>query len=91
VVHMKRWNSRYVSYAMAHGESDPEKMLARDRADHPRSCILNFALWNRAEWKAWRAEHPKVGYAGPAGRSFIVWQRNRAERASALLAEKGVS
>ena len=38
----KKWNPRYVSYAIAHGERDPQKMIERDKAAHPTACMAGY-------------------------------------------------
>lgn len=51
-----RYNPRYIAYCAAHGESDPEKMLARDKETYPGGCMLGFMEWMKAQWAAWQAD-----------------------------------
>lgn len=50
---MKRWNSRYVAYAKAHGRS-PEAMLEHDEEQWPGGKMAGFILWIRERWAEWR-------------------------------------
>jgi hypothetical protein len=81
----RSWNPRYVSYAIAHGEIDPAAMLERDKAARPHGCMLNFMIWNAAEWRAWYAEHPDITRTAPESEDFTAWQRERAERSAETL------
>lgn len=50
----KRWNPRYLAYAKAYGETDPETMMERDRARYPGGHMCGFMLWMSARWSEWR-------------------------------------
>lgn len=51
---MKTWNSRYVAYAAARGQT-PEAMLIADKARHPSGCMAEFMCWINAKWSAFCA------------------------------------
>lgn len=50
------WNPRYLAYCRAHGNSDPEEMLARERERWPGGVMCGYLLWIDARWTEWRAE-----------------------------------
>lgn len=49
------WNPRYLAYARAEGEPDPDAMLARDRERYPGGSMCGFMLWIQARWREWAA------------------------------------
>ncbi len=68
-------NPRYLAYCAAHGETDPEAMLARDRERYPGGCMVGFIQWNTAQWREWLTEqaktHPELaGYNAHEGEMF---------------------
>lgn len=50
---MSRWNPRYLEYCRVNGESDPEKMLEKDRERWPGGCMVGFSLWIQQKWHEW--------------------------------------
>lgn len=46
-------NPRYVTYCIAQGEPDPERMLARDRERYPGGRMTGFILWASQKWREW--------------------------------------
>lgn len=70
------WNPRYMAYCHAHGETDADKMLARDDERWPGGRMCGFILWTQARWSEWRR---LMGY-GPHDpiddydhRTFDLW------------------
>ena len=49
----KDWNPRYLAYARAQGEPDPEKMLEKDRERWPGGVMCGFSLWIQGKWQEW--------------------------------------
>jgi hypothetical protein len=51
------WNSRYLAYcALAHGDSVPEVVLARDAEAHPGGRMTAFINWLRDRVCEWQVE-----------------------------------
>lgn len=44
---------RYLAYCHAHGEADPDAMLARDRATYPGGKMTGFQIWTICQWHEW--------------------------------------
>ncbi|HMI93819.1 MAG TPA: hypothetical protein VK509_20740 [Polyangiales bacterium] len=57
------WNARYLAYATAHGEPDPDAMLASDRERYPGGHMAGFSAWMSGRWQAWDASRP-AAFAG---------------------------
>jgi hypothetical protein len=56
------WNSRYLAYcAIAHGDSVPEVVLARDAAAHPGGRMTAFVVWLRGMVNEWTGESRRFG------------------------------
>lgn len=56
----KRWNPRFVAYARATGEPDPDRALARDGDAYPGGKMTGFILWIRERWTAWYLANGRV-------------------------------
>lgn len=50
------FNSRYVEYARAHGNT-PEDQLVADRQAWPGGIMAGFQLWMGDRWSDWLREH----------------------------------
>jgi hypothetical protein len=48
-------NPRYIQYCRVNGESDPDRMLERDREEWPGGCMCGFSLWISRKWREWYA------------------------------------
>lgn len=48
-------NARFVAYCLAHGETDPATMIARDAERYPGGKMCGFIVWISQRWSAWRA------------------------------------
>lgn len=58
------WNPRYLEYCRVNGETDPERMLSRDR--ERGAVMLEFSLWIQRKWKEWYAQLPPCDWStGP--------------------------
>ncbi len=55
------WNPRYLAYCRVNGETDPDKMLARDRKTWPGGCMVGFSLWIEKKWQEWYTSIGKGG------------------------------
>jgi hypothetical protein len=53
----RKWNPRFVAYAMAHGRT-PEEQLAHDEVAWPGGKMCGFLLWSSRKIEAWRASLP---------------------------------
>lgn len=64
----------YLAYCDAHGEPDPEAMLASDGGR-----ILPFVLWMRGRWAAWDAQKLEGRWTGDRSAeetaAFTAWLR----------------
>jgi hypothetical protein len=52
---MAGWNPRYLAYCTAHGQPDPDAMLAADEERYPGGKMGGFQLWLGSKWLEWRA------------------------------------
>lgn len=52
---MSEWNPRYVAYAVAHGQRNPEQMLADDWVTYPGGCMAGFMIWIDDRWDEFAA------------------------------------
>jgi hypothetical protein len=57
-------NPRYLAYCRAHGESDPEAMLERDREAWPGGCMTGFVLWIGEMKRGMAKTHPEAMFRG---------------------------
>jgi hypothetical protein len=44
-------NPRYLAYCLAHGETDPEVMLERERERWPGGVMVGYSLWIQEQWR----------------------------------------
>lgn len=75
----RRWNPRYVAYAVAHGR-EPEDMLEHDRAAWPGGQMVGFMLWMSRAWTVWaratghpRERDPGAYLSGADHIAFDAW------------------
>lgn len=51
----KEWNTRYVAYAAAHGNS-PERQMEIDDREYPGGKMVGYILWLPEMWRRWEKE-----------------------------------
>jgi hypothetical protein len=56
----KRWNARYVAYAIAHGRTC-EAQLAHDRVRWPGGRMAGFLIWMSGALETWRRGRMAAG------------------------------
>lgn len=57
---VEQFNPIYVQYARVHGESDPRRMLERDRETWPGGLMTGFLIWNAARRAEWEPERRRL-------------------------------
>lgn len=71
-------NSRYVSYAAAHGMT-PDEMLAADRVRWPGGSMVGFMSWIDGKWREWCAltHRPRSALNFADHAAFDAWLEER--------------